>query len=392
MLLYPITNEVIPQRVFPALLFLSDLYKIKAFAAKEDNNSIFGRIDDEISKRSQYPTQWRAKHTETEIKSLYLIKDMLENQWKYHKIDYNNCNLPQQAYNNQNNNDFCVFIGTNNLTHIPYSLDACKNNANFIVEKPLVVNSQDLGLANQVNGQIKSKNLVAMVTSHFAYKPATMMLLEKIDTMINEYGQIKKFNAFYEELDDPNKPRTQATLNKQISGCGIFGDTGSHIEMILMLLGGEINSTPLVEIDSFKGYNVETYCHVKHELKPNKRFCGSNDKPPEAEITVGKFVNMYIDGNGKENKRIELFFEKGQKAELLFSEHKINVYENNKLIKEFINQKYNTNEYVNILLEFYDCIKNERLRLTDFEKGIKVSEIILNTLSGNNVGRIRKYI
>ena len=110
-------------------------------------------------------------------------------------------------------------------------------------EKPYAVTEEDLRAAENLEELIEYENrrgvgIVGKITAHFAHKPASLVLFEEIDRLIVDYGKIRKITGFYEEIDDPNKPRTIATLNLQKSGGGIYQDTGSHLEMILLALGG----------------------------------------------------------------------------------------------------------------------------------------------------------
>jgi len=395
LLQFPITNEVIPQRLYPALLELSDTFEMTAFAGTSSEKEIQKRLENEIIKRESYPKKWRAKQTETEIQSLHLMKDAIERGMPYFQVKREECTLPREAY------DLCdaVFVGSNNLTHVSYVLDAIKHDKHFLCEKPYAVTKKDLKTAKAINRILKhqrknsKENLTGKITAHFAHKPAFLKLLEIIDNLTEEYGKIKKVKGFYEEFDDPKKPRTIATLDSQRSGGGIYQDTGCHLEMMLLALRGEVEETTNFKWANYPGFGVDTYANVSHKIKgTKKRFT----EDTEAEFTVSKFADKYLIPLKKENKKIILELETGYETHVLLSKGKIKIKEVNeeiKTIQEIIAPEYPSNEYKSVLKNFAECIHNGEQSFTNPKRGIQSMKQITSDskrfLSSEN--RIRVY-
>lgn len=408
LLMFPIHNEVIPQRLFRAFddPEISKKFEIAGFAGRPSEYEIIGRLKQEIKKRKNYKKKWRSSHTAKEIKSLEEMIGLIENKTiPYYQLDDKNCKLPEKAYNSCD----CVFIGTNNLNHAKYASDVLEHNKDFIIEKPLVINKKDLevmkGLENLIECQKQKtgKKLTTKVTAHFAHKQACLALFNNIDELVKKYGKIRNVKGIYEEIDDPEKPRTKATLSEKISGGGIYLDTGCHLEIILTALGGygkkySTKNKAEFEWDAHQGYDVETYAKINHTIynADKKRFA----KEVNVEFIVGKFIDKYQNPMNKEHKEIILEFERGYNAHVLLSEGKIEIKKlnpktkrENKSIIETVNKNYPSNEYINILNDFYDCKINRKKSFTGLSEGIMASEIILDIYKNfkNRKNHIKKY-
>jgi len=385
---FVITNEILPQRVYPALLSPEIIphFEITAFGGRPSKDKIIDRLDKEIDKREGYKKEWRSKHTKIEIASLHDFSNRIENGTPYFEIDDEKYTVPREVYES---ND-CVFIGTNNLTHDAYTADAVNNGKHFIVEKPYVVTKEGLKNVEDLEKLIEEKGLIGKVTAHFAHKPASLALFENIQGFVGEYGKINKISGFYEEFDDPLKGRTIDTFDKNKSGGGICLDTLGHFEIILVALGAHIdlNGETFFEWDSYNGFNSETYAKVRHKIRDGNSFKDG----AEAEIIVSKFADRYENPLNKEHKELILNFEGGHNANVLFSENKIEIKKNENLEKTILGN-HPLNEYISVLEDFYKCILEGRESFTSTKVGIEAMNVILHLYDHyrNDKHKISKY-
>jgi len=385
---FVITNEILPQRVYPALLSPEIIphFEITAFGGRPSKDKIIDRLDKEIDKREGYKKEWRSKHTKIEIASLHDFSNRIENGTPYFEIDDEKYTVPREVYES---ND-CVFIGTNNLTHDAYTADAVNNGKHFIVEKPYVVTKEGLKNVEDLEKLIEEKGLIGKVTAHFAHKPASLALFENIQGFVGEYGKINKISGFYEEFADPLKGRTIDTFDKNKSGGGICLDTLGHFEIILVALGAHIdlNGETFFEWDSYNGFNSETYAKVRHKIRDGNSFKDG----AEAEIIVSKFADRYENPLNKEHKELILNFEGGHNANVLFSENKIEIKKNENLEKTILGN-HPLNEYISVLEDFYKCILEGRESFTSTKVGIEAMNVILHLYDHyrNDKHKISKY-
>ncbi len=423
-LIYPIHGEVIPQRLWYALTAddspARDLYEISGFAGRHPMHSrngeegIIERLEREIIERGEIIKESRGTDREgnipgieKEIRSLNEFISLISNGTiSYYQLNETNSTVPEEAYENCD----CVFIGTNNLTHPFYVDDAINRDIDFICEKPYAVKRRDIRKVQGLEEKIHKKGLIGKITCHFAHKPAFLEFVDNLKQLIRKekwedknrekhegYGKITRFEGHYEEFDDPDNPRTRATLDPNKSGGGIYLDTGCHFYSMLFQLGANLESmvdgTESFEWDCFGDYTTDTFARVKHKNvctdDKYKEVRGDNFFNAEVEITVSKFAHKYKHNPKDENaeplkdeyKELILTFENGYRAHVLFPKGKVEIRDENgnEVRVIYADPKYSKNEYANILVNFYNRKMNGNPPYTLTDVGIDACEAIIDT-------------
>ncbi len=396
-LIYPIHGEVIPQRLWYALTDkdspANNLYEISGFAGRPSKEKITQRLEDEIQQRIRIIKESEGTDRASNIpgiqKEMVSLREFIQlinnGTIPYYKLDDQNCTVPQKAYANCD----CVFIGTNNLTHVKYVEDAIAHGKDFVCEKPYNVRLRDIRRAEQLEDKIKQKELVGKITCHFAHKPAFLKLIDNLEGLIKDHGKIKRFEGHYEEFDDPENPRTLATLDANQSGGGIYLDTGCHFYSMLFQLGANlesvVNGTEKFEWDSFGDYKTDTFARVNHQLVNGNGFSNA-----DIEITVSKFAHKYehhpkdknAEPSKEEHKELILTFENGYTAHVLFSNGKVEIKNPEEIVVKTIEDNpnnYSKNEYANVLVDFYMRLTNGQPPYTLTDVGIKACKAITET-------------
>ena len=401
-LVYPIHGEIVPQRLWYALTDdnspAKDLFEVSGFAGRhplEGEDNIIERLDLEIEKR-------REEGFDEVVRSLEEFKDKIKSgEVDYYHLDDENCTVPDEAYENCD----CVFIGTNNLTHVDYVEDAINHGKDFICEKPYAVKLRDLRKACKLEERIRDKKLVGKITSHFAHKPAFLEFSDNLSDLVEKYGGIERFEGHYEEFDIPDNKRVRATLDPDKSGGGIYLDTGCHFYSMLFQIGADLESvvdgTDSFEWDSYDDYPTDTFARVRH-INVN----GGNFSNAEVEITVSKFADKYRHNPENENeeprseeyKELILTFEEEYRAHVMFPDGKIEIRKDTNGFEEVIETihakpKHVRNEYSNILVDFHDRLTNGHGPYTLTDNGIKACSAIIETYFDfkTNGSRIELY-
>jgi len=409
-LIYPIHGEVIPQRLWYALTAddspAKDLYEVSGFAGRQSKEEIKQRLEKEIQQRIKIISESEGTDRASNIpgiqKEMVSLREFIQliddGTIPYYQLDDQNCTVPQKAYDDCD----CVFIGTNNLTHVNYVEDAINHGKHFVCEKPYNVRLRDIRKAERLEKRIVGKELVGKITSHFAHKPAFLKLVDNLEELIGEHGKIKRFEGHYEEFDDPKNPRTRATLDPNQSGGGIYLDTGCHFYSMLFQLGANLESvvdgTESFEWDSFGDYKTDTFARVNH-----KKVNGNGFSNADIEITVSKFAHRYkhhpkdenTPPSNDEHKELILTFENGYTAHVLFSKGKVEIRNPEETLVKTIEQNpknYSKNEYANVLVDFYMRMTNGQPPYTLTDVGIKACKAITETYYDFKSDKSRKEL
>ena len=330
-------------------------------------------------------SDWRKEQTKREILSILALQEMLEKgSVKYLTISPENT-LPVQAYNESVG---AVAVITPNPTHIDFIEDSIEHDKHVTVEKSLVplydgrgnISRIDLDRLVLANDKLRRKGLVGKDSEHYSHKPASLQFFGLIERLHEDYGLIKQVDAYVLETDSPTKPRTKNTLSMQ-NRTGLLTDTGVHPLSVIANIGGVVGEVFEARYDIFQGYDVETYAKVDFSIK-GKYFT----QDASGSIEVGKFMRLPMEEQEKGRKYIDFVFtRKDVDTVVRVSLNSPNILINGTPVE--IGNEFSKNEYVNILLDFHNAIKQGTKPISSFDTSIPILDAIARTYERFPVSR-----
>ena len=135
-----------------------------------------------------------------------------------------------------------VIIATPNDSHSEIAIDALENGKHILCEKPL---ANELASADEMALRARNSSQIAMVNFVYRCWPAVELARRLIAS--GEIGEVLHFEGrfFQDYASDPDLPFSWR-FDKDVAGSGAFGDIGSHISDIALLLVGPISRVSAV--------------------------------------------------------------------------------------------------------------------------------------------------
>ncbi|MBR9706561.1 hypothetical protein GOV14_05985 [Candidatus Pacearchaeota archaeon] len=325
------------------------------------------------------PKEWRTKNIIAESKNLFtLLEKAHTNGTGYVQMNRNANRFPQSAYDNID----AVAIFTPNVQHLPYFYDSIRFEKPPLIEKPLAI-IQDLeGKADrrsledlwEINEKAKQKGVIAMDAEHYSSKVAAKVFFDQVDQMVLDYGKITKVQGYILEKDNPKKPRTKALLSKK-NQTGLLLDTGVHLSSMITGIGGKYKDITHAHYAIHSDYDVETTAHVN--LQAYGDYFQGN---VPVTFEVAKFIDLYKKPLDQEKKQVKFTFEKeGKQTTAIVNFKTGEVTSSDGLKWHKIPHKHHKLEYVNVLNEFYDCIRNNKQPRTSVDHSITGLDALCRT-------------
>jgi predicted dehydrogenase len=413
---YGYTAEWALAKFFPALFDYGLLEKFDPVAIcgrEADKNQVRSRLLEEEIKRINAlgeDRSWRKRNTIKETESCLNLYLKLGNGWNYEDIT---------TGSNGSGADYDAgIIHTANIFHIILLKTLMENGKHILCEKPLVVVTNDKHQADrskldELEQLVKNHgtDLILMDAEHYSAKRATITFYERVGDMIAKYGHISKIEGYTIEKDDPSKDRTRKLLSLN-NRTGLLLDMGVHLFGIISNIEGKIGAIDHAEYGVYPGkgnissYDTETAVNTAFNIKGNHfvnsavgefTFVKFSDQLKDYYVNILKERigdELAISPEGKiaeDYKKIKITFEKGQNGDCKNGNHE-NSNQNGKptvvtidfrkgtVTDDHISNKdtiwYSTSnpsseEYVNILNDFYLAIQRHQQPRTNFEHSIQ---------------------
>lgn len=401
------TSEWAVTKFFSALFNhehgLAEKYVLKAIAGGErDQTEAWRRMIKEAEQRLERVKQQNGSGKK-ELKDLITTLTLAgKEDIKYFPLDRKGNTLPEHIYKD----DFCdaVVIHSANPSHLNYIRYAIRHGLHVLCEKPLVPVIDRLGTATRddldelvrinddrmrqnqdqpekryvvapdaeqfsINRHDKKKYVIAMDAEHYATKKAALMLLEHIGHMRERYGKIVKIEGCVDEIDDPVSERTHSILSLE-NRTGLLADTGIHLMSVIGALGGEAFRIYKAAYGAYPGYDVETSADVTMTVRDTGGGTFAGEIP--CELHVAKFVDR-MKTPRPEKKIITFTFENEQEVTANFKAGTVCTKNGGEW---GLRKEANPNEYVTILLDFYDAIRQGKEPHTSFSASIKTLDAL----------------
>lgn len=309
----------------------------------------------------------------TEVRNLLnLMRALSSNIIQYHFLNGGGTLPPK------NSNYNALVIHSSNKSHINYIQQGIDLGEHILCEKPLIPvidafgRPDDSGI-NQLENIIKKapKNLVFMDAEHYSYKEPALVFYQMLNECL-EGKKIKRVEGEIREFDDPSWDRTKDILNLHKSQTGLMGDTLCHLIAFISNLGGQAVPVSREYANYDKNgvtYDVDTYDKVDYSIK--NIFGNYFSKEASASFVVAKFIDKMKTQNTEESKYIKFILEDNSEITIDFRKKTVEKKKNgHKWLVTSQDKGINSNEYVNILNQFYDSIINEAKLRTNFTNSL----------------------
>lgn len=248
------------------------------------------------------------------------------------KANYDYHELPRQWAENPNPNGIplqmkkflekvnAVYIASPNNTHKGYVLCALESHKDVLCTKPL---TESLSTSQCLEGKLKEKGVSSgegesgqpkfMYEDHYLYQGICMWLFAELVLGKNPFdksklGKVQSVRGFFVEKREASRIETSRAdwlFNPEISGGGVWIDTGIHLVSILHKLGARFEITSArPRIDP--GFEAELKMTVHAKLNPDDNVEGHPiawDQTPICLIVEKEA--------GQTRKEINFYFEKG---------------------------------------------------------------------------------
>ncbi len=257
----------------------------------------------------------------------------------------------------ENKFNAAIICSPTNL-HTEQAIKLAKNKINFIIEKPLCNNLNDVDkLVNLVN----ENKLIVLVAYIFRFAPITQKVKEilnkkLIGKVLYARGEFSEYLPDWHPYEDY---RTFYMAEKKQGGGSILDQ--SHIfDLVHYLLGNFKSVIGIVHKQSSLEVNADDISELIVRLENNI------------------LVSLHTDIFGRGHKKyLEI---KGEKGNITwdFYENSVKVY-NSESNSESIFKKFDkdfNNSYIEELKHFNDCVKNNKQTIANLDVGIDTMKLI----------------
>lgn len=415
------TAEWALAKFFPALFDygLLDKFDPVAICGREaDKNQVRSRLLNEKTKRINVlhnGKDWRMENTIKELESCLNLYLKLGNGWNYENT--------ATGLNGSGADYDAGIIHTANIHHIVQLKTLMERGKHILCEKPLIVVTDDKHKADrsqldklELLVEKYGTNLILMDAEHYSAKKATITFYERLGDMIANYGLISKIEGYALEKDDPSKDRTRKLLS-QDNRTGLLLDMGVHLFGIISNIEGKIGAIDHAKYGVYPGnetipsYDTETAVNTAFDIKGNHfgnsavgefTFVKFSDRLKDHYVRIlkeriGDELALSPEGKIAEDyKKIKITFENGQtenheNGNLDNSDQNGKTTEKTTVVtidfrKGTVTDNHNkewysysnpsSEEYVNILNDFYLAIQRHQQPRTNFEHSIQNLEAI----------------
>ncbi|MBT4166402.1 hypothetical protein HOE04_05170 [archaeon] len=369
------TSEWALAKFFPAVLRngFSEYFNLKRICGREPTKErVIERLTHGIIRRCNdllKGKNWRAKNTRTERHSCADLIDLLVDD----KVEYSDAS---KKLDNIPDDYGAAILFVNNPVHLKYIETLVNKGKHILCEKPIVTvtnkhHEADRTQLDRLEKLVEENpELVLMDAEHYSAKKATITFYEKLGEMVADYGRIAGIEAYTYEKDDPKKERTKTLLSRK-NQTGLLLDMGVHLFGVISNIGGEVTEINNATYGSHKGYDVETYVDTSFNVQGN--LFHENAK---ANFTFAKFIDKLKKPIEEDNKQFNIIFEnRNDKKNIL--ETKVTIDFNKGTVTDSNNKTWYsdsdpaTNEYENILKQFYNSIIRKQEPRTSFRRSIQ---------------------
>ena len=254
-------------------------------------------------------TQRLKKPISPEVKA-FLARGISEGRIGYFQVTNG---IPQEVFDKIGSGGV-LDISTPNKFHCD-NLEQTINDsyAHIVVEKPVVVNREQLDRLKLMYGELSGSDRVAMDGEHYSYYDNIIEFIRvlpilSLNTVKGGLGKITSLDIKIEENEDFSKDRNRATIDTTRSGGGIWLDLGPHALSFLYSIGARINlrSTSAVsrKVEDSRIADAkygETQMEVLGSVMPSERFA----EDCTYHLSVGKAMSA-------QNKRFIVNYERGR--------------------------------------------------------------------------------
>ena len=376
------TSEWALAKFFPAIFRdgISNYFDLVSVAGREkDQEDAAKRLLTEIEKRTHAIKEgknWRQANTFAEMGScLDTVVGFTNND-----LDFFNT---QNGVSNINADYDAAIVFVANPFHLTYFTDLINQGKHIVCEKPLVVvtdknHNPDRTQLNELEHIVKhaekrTDRLVLMDAEHYSAKKATKTFYEKLGEMVADYGRISHIEAHTFEKDDPEKQRTRALLSTH-NQTGLLLDMGVHLFGVISNIGGDVTKIGDTKYSIYPGhpgcwaYDVETYVKTNFGLE-GELF--HNDA--QGKFTFGKFIDRFKQPIKKDSKEFNVTFRKrnSNKETTVTIDFSKGTVTDSKGKEWHSDSSPQSNEYQNIMHQFYNAIIHGQDPRTSFKRSIK---------------------